>query len=419
MNTLMAQEKIKYTYHIKDDSDKYRTGVITATSVDALKTSFTARGFQLLKEPEPIVSSGLNKELSIGNFGKKRVKPREVALFARKVSGMLDAGIPIKKIFSVLANAKGGNPTMKAALFDSLERLNAGANISVALGEHPDIFNELMIAMISAGEEGGFLDKAFRQIAGNLEAEVKLRSKIKSAMTYPVVVFIMAILMCVGMLLFIVPVFSTMFESLGGKLPLPTQILKNASDFLKVGIVPIIIAVAAFAVWWRKNKQKMWVRNIVDPLKLKIPIVGILTRKIVMSRFSRNLGTLLDNGVPILRSIDIVAATTGSVIVERALADVRISLQRGDDIGDAMAKHEIFPVEDVEMIKVGDESGDIVPMLNKIADIYDQDVEATTDALTSLIEPLMIVFLGVIVGSMIIALYMPIFSIYDVIKNSK
>lgn len=415
----MAQEKIKYTYHIKDDSDKYRTGVITATSVDALKASFTARGFQLLKEPEPIVSSGLNKELSIGSFGKKRVKPREVALFARKVSGMLDAGIPIKKVFSVLANAKGGNPTMKSALFDSLERLNAGSSISAALGEHPDIFNDLMLAMISAGEEGGFLDKAFRQIAGNLEAEVKLRSKIKSAMTYPVVVFIMAILMCVGMLLFIVPVFSTMFESLGGKLPLPTQILKNASDFLKVGIVPIAIAVFAFIIWWRKNKQKMWVRNIVDPLKLKIPIVGVLTRKIVMSRFSRNLGTLLDNGVPILRSIDIVAATTGSVIVERALADVRISLQRGDDIGDAMAKHEIFPVEDVEMIKVGDESGDIVPMLNKIADIYDQDVEATTDALTSLIEPLMIVFLGVIVGSMIIALYLPIFTIYDVIKNSK
>lgn len=415
----MAQEKIKYTYHVKDAADKYKTGTITATSVEALKASFAARGFRLLKEPEPVVSSGLNKELSFGSVGKKKVKPRQVALFARKFSGMQDAGIPIKKILSVLANAKGANPTLKEALNDIIESINAGMELSVAMAKHPTIFSDLMVAMVSAGEKGGFLDKAFRQISENLEAEVKLASKIKSAMTYPVVVFIMAILMCVGMLLFIVPVFSEMFASLGGELPLPTQILKNLSDFLKVGIVPIAIGIAIFAVWWKKNKRKLWVRNIKDPLMLKIPIVGLLTGKIVMSRFTRNLGTLLDNGVPILRAIDIVGATTGSVVVERALMAVKVDLQKGDTIGDAMAKHAIFPVEDVEMIKVGDEAGDVVPMLNKIADIYDQDVEATTEALTSLIEPLMIVFLGAIVGSMIIALYMPIFSIYDVIKNSK
>jgi len=413
----MAQEKIKYSYHIKDAQDRYREGVIVATSVEALTESFTKRGFTFLEEPQAISTTGLSMELSIG--GKKRVKPREVALFARKFSSMQDAGIPIKKILSVLAASKGQNPTMRDALTDIQERINAGLSLSQAMGAHPMIFSELMVSMTKAGEEGGFLDKSMRQISENLESEVKLRSKIKSAMTYPVVVLIMAALMCAGMLLFIVPVFQEMFDTLGGELPLPTQILVVLSDILKVGIVPIAIGIVVFSIWWRKNKMKMYVRNIKDPLMLKLPIIGLLTNKIVMSRFSRNLGTLLENGVPILRAMDIVSATTGSVVVERALAGVGTNLTRGGTIGGSMAEHAIFPVEDVEMIKVGEESGDIVPMLLKIADIYDQDIEATTEALTSLIEPLMIVFLGLVVGGMIIALYMPIFSIYDTIKNSK
>lgn len=411
----MAQEKYKFTYHIKDKDENYRTGTIPATSANALKANFEAKGYTFLEEPEEVPNSGLQKELTIG--GPKRVKPREVALFARKFSGMQDAGIPVKKILNVLGNAQGVNPTLKKAIEDLQERINAGSSLSDAMSNHPLIFSDLMVAMTRAGEEGGFLDKSLRQVSENLEAEVKLKSKIKSAMTYPVVVLIMALLMCTGMLLFIVPVFSTMFESLGASLPMPTQILKNASDFLKVGIVPLAGAIFAFSVWWRKNKHKLWIRNIKDPITLKLPIVGMLSKKIIMSRFSRNFGTLLENGVPIMRSIDIVAATTGSIVVERALAIIKVDLQRGITIGDALAKHAIFPVADVEMIRVGDDSGDVVPMLNKIADIYDQDVEATTEALTSLIEPLMIVFLGSVVGAMIIALYMPIFTIYDAIKK--
>lgn len=411
----MAQEKYKFTYHIKDKDENYRTGVIPATSANALKANFEAKGYTFLEEPEEVPNSGLQKELTIG--GPKRVKPREVALFARKFSGMQDAGIPVKKILNVLGNAQGVNPTLKKAIEDLQERINSGSSLSDAMSNHPLIFSDLMVAMTRAGEEGGFLDKSLRQVSENLESEVKLRGKIKSAMTYPVVVLIMALLMCTGMLLFIVPVFSTMFESLGASLPLPTQILKNASDFLKVGIVPLSAAVFAFSVWWRKNKHKMWIRNIKDPITLKLPIIGMLSKKIIMSRFSRNFGTLLENGVPIMRSIDIVAATTGSIVVERALEVIKVDLQKGIKIGDALSKHAIFPIADVEMIRVGDDSGDIVPMLNKIADIYDQDVEATTEALTSLIEPLMIVFLGTIVGAMIIALYMPIFTIYDAIKK--
>lgn len=412
----MANEKKKFSYAIKDASGKYREDVITAASAEVLKESFEKQGFILLEEPKEINNSGLKMEISFG--GKKRVKPRDVALFARKFSSMQDAGIPIKKILSTLGASKAQNPTLRSTMKDLENNLSTGARLSESMEKHPLIFSTLMIAMTKAGEEGGFLDKSMRQVAENLEAEVKLHSKIKSAMTYPVVVLIMAGLMCVGMLLFIVPVFEEMFSSLGSELPLPTRVLVVLSDFLKIGIVPLAVVVAGCVVWWRKNKHKLFVREIKDPLMLKLPIVGMMTNKIVMSRFSRNLGTLLDNGVPILQALKIVGATTGSVVIEKALVSIEDNLKKGGTIAKSMAEHPIFPQEDVEMISVGEEAGDIVPMLLKIADIYDQDVEATTEALTSLIEPLMIVFLGVVVGGMIVALYMPIFSIFDAVKNS-
>lgn len=411
-------EKKQYTFFVKDSNGKVKEGKVTATSANALTASFEKRGYTFLEEPNEVKSGGLNTDIGAIFGKKKRVKTRDVALFARKFSSMQDAGIPIKKILSTLGASKAQNPTLRDTLKDLEAQLATGASLSTAMSKHPLIFTELMVSMTNAGEQGGFLDKSMRQVAENLEGEVKLRSKIKSAMTYPVVVLIMAALMCVGMLLFIVPVFDEMFSSLGSELPLPTQVLVVLSDFLKVGIIPLAIVVAGIAAWWRKNKARKSIRQIKDPLMLKLPIIGLLTNKIIMSRFSRNLGTLLDNGVPILQSMKIVGATTGSVVIEEALEDVGNRLRRGEEIAVSMRNHEIFPMEDVEMISVGEESGDIVPMLLKIADIYDEDIEATTEALTSLIEPLMIVFLGVVVGGMIIALYLPIFSIFDAVKNS-
>lgn len=410
--------KKKYSYVAKDNSGKVQEGTVTATSVDALTSSFEKRGFVLLEEPEEVSTGGLNTDIGALFGKKKRVKPREVSVFARKFSSMLDAGIPIKKILSTLAASKAQNPTLRDTLKDIEDSISSGMSLSASMAKHPFVFSELMVAMTSAGEAAGFLEKSMKQVAENLEAEVKLRSKIKSAMTYPVVVLIMALLMCTGMLLFIVPVFEEMFSSLGSELPLPTQVLVVLSDFLKVGIGPLVVVIIVAMGWWRKNKMRTNIRKIKDPLLLKIPVVGLMVNKIIMSRFSRNLGTLLDNGVPILRAMEIVGATTGSIVVEEALEDIGNRLRRGENIADSMRHHEIFPPEDVEMISVGEEAGDIVPMLLKIADIYDQEVEATTEALTSLIEPLMIVFLGVVVGGMIIALYMPIFSIFEAVKNS-
>ncbi len=272
-----------------------------------------------------------------------------------------------------------------------------------------------MISMTKAGEVGGFLDVTMRQIADNLEAEVKLRSKIKAALTYPTVVFVMAIVMCMALLVFVVPVFQHMFEDLGGELPLPTRILVMLSSAMKYLVPLFAVALVAFVWWWRRYGKTERVRNVVDPLKLRLPVFGNLFRKLAMARFARNLGTLLSAGVPILQALDIVSDTTGSIVLGRALGEVKESVRQGESIAGPLGNHPVFPSMVVQMIASGEESGAVDDMLRKVAEFYDAEVEATTEALTALIEPLMIAFLGALVGSMIVALYMPMFKIYDMI----
>jgi len=222
--------------------------------------------------------------------------------------------------------------------------------------------------------------------------------------------------MCIGMLLFIVPSFTGMFATLGGELPLPTQILVALSDVLRVGALPIFATVVAAAFAWVKFQRHQRVRDVVDPLKLKLPVFGVLFQKIALARFSRNLGTMMSAGVPILSSLDIVADTTGNVVLARAIRDVQESVRTGASLARPLLAHPVFPPMVVQMMSVGEDTGALDAMLQKIAEFYDQEVEATTEALTSLIEPLMIVVLGGLVGSMILALYMPIFKVFDLIQ---
>ncbi|CAB4625973.1 unannotated protein [freshwater metagenome] len=235
-------------------------------------------------------------------------------------------------------------------------------------------------------------------------------------MTYPVVVFVMAILAVVGMLLFIVPVFSKMFTSLGGELPAPTKVLIFMSTVLKFGTPFLIVFGIAGVIIWNKVKHTPEVRGFIDPLKLKIPVFGDLFAKIALSRFARNLGTMMSSGVPILQALDIVAETTGNSVVGKAVLDVQESVRQGESMTAPLTRHEVFPPMLVQMMAVGEDTGALDAMLHKISEFYDQEVEATTESLTALIEPLMIGFLGGIVGAMIIGLYMPIFKIFDLIK---
>jgi type IV pilus assembly protein PilC len=235
-------------------------------------------------------------------------------------------------------------------------------------------------------------------------------------MTYPVVVLCIALLAVVGMLLFIVPTFAGLFKTLGGTLPLPTRVLVSMSAVLKIAIVPLIVLAIVGVKVWGKVKRHQRVRDVVDPLKLKLPVFGPLIQKIALTRFARNLGTMMKSGVPILQSLDIVAETTGNVVLERATRAVQESVRTGESLSSPLTEHPVFPPMVVQMMAVGEDTGALDTMLLKIAEFYDTEVEATTEALTALIEPLMIAFLGGIVGSMIVALYMPIFKIFDLIK---
>jgi type IV pilus assembly protein PilC len=273
-----------------------------------------------------------------------------------------------------------------------------------------------MVNMCRAGEVGGFLDGVLLQIAANYEAEVKLQAKVKAAMTYPVVVFAIAIIAVIGMLLFIVPIFAKMFADMGGTLPLPTRVLVFLSTALKFSVVPLVIISIVSTVVWGRIKHKEWVHKIIDPAKLKMPVFGGLAQKIAISRFTRNLGTMLSSGVPILQSLEIVSETSGNIVIRDAVRDVEASVRRGESLAGPLADHAVFPPMVVQMLSVGEDTGAMDSMLHKISDFYDQEVEATTEALTSLIEPLMIAGLGSIVGSMIVALYMPIFGVFDLIK---
>jgi type IV pilus assembly protein PilC len=270
-----------------------------------------------------------------------------------------------------------------------------------------------MINLVRAGEVGGFLEGSLESIAVNYESEVKLNGKIKSAMTYPVIVLIIALVAVAAMLIFIVPVFSAMFKQLNAQLPLPTEFLVVLSQGM-VYIGPItLVVVVAFIFWWRAYKNNLRVRMVVDPLKLKIPVFGALMKKVAIGRLTRNLAMMMAAGVPILRSLSIVGAVANNWVVEQALAKVAESVRQGKSIAEPLAKEPIFPSMVTQMIAVGEDSGALEVMLHKVSEFYDQEVESMTEQLTALIEPIMIAVIGVLVGGMIVALYMPIFDIYS------
>lgn len=402
-----------FEYAYRDRGGKIVKGKIEAPNQAAVANRLKTMGLAPMSINE-VNTGGLQKELSIPGFGAK-ITLKDLAIMARQLSTMINAGLSLLRALTILAEQTESKPLAKR-LSQVRNDVEVGVGFSVALAKHADVFPPLMINMVKAGEVGGFLDQVLVSVAENFEDEVKLRGKIKSAMTYPVVVFVIAIIAVVGMLLFIVPVFAGMFTSLGGTLPLPTRILVMMSTVLKWTALPIAIALVAFSAWWSRHKNDRAVRERLDPLKLKVPVFGNLFKKIAVSRFTRNFGTMIHAGVPILQALDIVGETSGNLVIEHATRAVQDSVRSGHSLSGPLAQHPVFPPMVVQMMAVGEDTGALDTMLEKIAEFYDQEVEATTEALTALIEPLMITFLGGIIGAMIIALYMPIFKIFDLIK---
>jgi type IV pilus assembly protein PilC len=402
-----------YQYSVRDRAGKLQSGTLEADSQAMVATRLKGMGYAPLSIAETD-NTGMMRELKIPGFGTK-VKLKDLAVFSRQFATMINSGLSLLRSLTILCD-QTENKKLTEVLRAVRGDIESGQSLSGAMAKHPAVFPLLMVNMTKAGEVGGFLDSVMLQIAENYESEVKLKGKIKSAMTYPTVVFIIAILAVIGMLLFIVPIFAKMFKDLGGTLPMPTRVLVFLSSALKVGAPFLLVGGIAFVIVWSKVKRKDQVRNVVDPLKLKMPVFGKLFGKIALSRFARNLGTMMSSGVPILQSLDIVADTTGNIVLARAVRDVQDSVRNGESLSKPLENHKIFPPMVVQMMAVGEDTGALDTMLGKIAEFYDQEVEATAEALTALIEPLMIAFLGGIIGAMIVALYMPIFKIFDLIK---
>ncbi len=408
----MADTKV-FTYSGRDNAGKAVTGKIDATTEAAAVSKLRSMSISPTKIKEG-AGTGLNKELSIGNFGKN-VGLKDLAVMSRQMATMIGAGLSLIRTLGILSD-QTENKELARVLAVIGSEVESGLSLSEALAKHPVVFPPLMIHMVRAGEAGGFLDTSLNGAADNFESDVKLRDTIKSALTYPVIVLIMAIVSVIGMLIFIVPVFQEMFAGLGGSLPLPTQILVVLSESM-IWLGPILaISVVVFSVWWRANKHTERVRKVVDPLKLKLPVFGMLFTKVAVARFARNFSTMMASGVPILQSLSIVGDTSGSYVIEQALKKVQESVRQGKSISGPLALEPVFPSMVVQMIAVGEDSGSMEVMLAKVADFYEAEVEATTKALTSLIEPLMIAFIGVVIGGMIVALYLPVFTIFDQIK---
>jgi type IV pilus assembly protein PilC len=342
------------------------------------------------------------------SFLKSKVTSKDLVVFTRQFSTMIDAGLPLVQGLTILAE-QSENPTFKIILKEITKDVEGGSTLAEAMKKHPKVFDDLFVNLVAAGEVGGILDTILRRLATFIEKAVKLKSQIKGAMTYPAVVVAIAILVISVILVFVIPVFEDMFKSFGSALPGPTQLVVNMSRFLKGNFHWVILALGAVIYGLKRYRGTGRGRKQTDALLLKVPIFGDLARKSAVARFTRTLGTMISSGVPILDALEIVAKTSGNVIIEEIIYEVRGSIAEGQTIAEPLSENDIFPGMVIQMIAVGEATGALDSMLEKIADFYDDEVDAAVAALTSMLEPLLMVFLGGSIGGLVIAMYLPIF----------
>ncbi|MBW2676862.1 MAG: type II secretion system F family protein [Deltaproteobacteria bacterium] len=341
-------------------------------------------------------------------FLQPPVKEKDIIIFCRQFSTMIDAGLPIIQCLEIL-QAQQENKTFKIMLKTVKESVEGGQTLAEALRKYPKHFDSLFVNMIAAGEAGGILDTILRRLSAYMEKAAKLKAQVKGAMTYPIITVIVAVVVVGVILVFVIPVFEEMFEGLGGDLPVPTKIVVAMSEFVKSKILYIIIGLVLFIFAFRRYYQTNKGRISVDALILKMPVIGMLLRKVAVAKFTRTMGTMLSSGVAILEALDIVAKTAGNKTIERAIYNVRSAIAEGQTMADPLAASGVFPPMVCQMIAVGEATGALDNMLGKIADFYDDEVDQAVDNLTSMIEPFMMVFLGTVIGALVVAMYLPIF----------
>ncbi|MCX7634167.1 MAG: type II secretion system F family protein [Syntrophales bacterium] len=347
-------------------------------------------------------------------FLKPGVKEKEVVVFARIFATMINAGLPLIQCLDLLAQQEQ-NKTFKGIILAIKEDIEGGSTLCDALKKYPKVFDELFVNLVAAGESGGILDVILQRLSNYMEKAMKLKSKVKGAMTYPASVLVISIGVVTLLLLKVIPVFQKMFEGMGGELPGPTQFLVNASAFAQKYFLLMVGIVVAVGFAYKRFRATEKGTFIIDSLVLKAPVFGPLIKKVAVAKFTRTMSTMMSSGVPILEGLSIVSKTAGNVIIERALMETRKSIAEGKTIAEPLAATDIFPPMVVQMIAVGEATGALDAMLAKIADFYDDEVDAAVEAMTSLLEPFMMVFLGGVVGGMIIAMYLPIFKMASVV----
>ncbi|MHB1137175.1 MAG: type II secretion system F family protein [Coriobacteriia bacterium] len=399
-----------FKYNVRDKTGKVVSGKLEGDSREAVATKLRQMGYIILDLEQDRLAQ-LNKI----QFGTS-IKIKDVTIFARQFATMINAGLSLTKCLSILGS-QAENKEFRDIIGQLGKDVEAGQSLSEAMMKHTKVFPPIFYNMVKAGETGGVLDEVLLRVADLFEADAALKGRIKSAMTYPIAMLALVMIILVAMMIFVVPTFEKMFSDMGGELPLPTQILVNISDgatswpgLVFVGV--IIVVTLAFKTWVGTESG----RYIWDGIVLRAPIVGPLQRKSAIARFTRTFSTLVAAGVPILSAMDIVSDTAGNEVVARALKNARAAVKEGETIAKPLSESPVFPSMVVQMVAVGEETGALDQMLSKIADFYDEEVKQAVDALTSVIEPVMMATLGVIVGGMVVALYMPMFQSITLIK---
>ena len=384
-------------------------GTIEAASESAVTGKLKAQGLTPL-EVTLKSTTGLNREIKMPG-ATKHVSARTLAVFSRQMAGLINAGLPLMRTLAILIE-QTDDKRLQPALVQVQADVESGSSFSAALARHPQTFPPLMLSIVKVGEAGGFLGSALGSIADNYQREAELHNKVRAAVTYPAIVLVIAIIGVLVMVTFVVPIFEGMFKGLGSELPLPTQILVTLSNNMWWVLPAIVLIVIAAVIWWRANRHTEQYRRFFDPIKLKMPVFGKLTTKIAVARFARNLSMMLNAGVPIIQALAIVGQASNNWKIEQAVRDVQESIRQGRSFAAPLAKAEVFPAMVPQMVSVGEESGTLVDMLSSIADFYEDEVETATAQLSSTIEPILIVGLGIVIGGMVISLYLPIFTLY-------
>ncbi|MCC6808130.1 MAG: type II secretion system F family protein [Deltaproteobacteria bacterium] len=399
-----------FIWEARTRAGEVKNGTMVADTIEAVQQRLRQQSLQ----PQSVKKQPLQIKLKLPQFGSG-VSSKDLVLFTRQFSTMIDAGLPLVQCLDILGN-QNDNPAFKKVLLDLKSTVETGTTFAEALKKHPKVFDTLFVNLVAAGETGGILDTIMNRLSAYIEKNIKLVKQIKGAMTYPLVVLSVSFAVVSVLLLFVIPTFEKMFKDMGGTLPGLTQGLIDISQWLQAWAIFIFPAIAAIVVAGIRFKQTKRGTEIFDKTILKAPVFGDIVRKVAVARFTSTMGTMLSSGVPILDSLDIVARSAGNTVVEQGILFVRAKISEGKTMAQPLADTKIFPPMVVQMIAVGESTGALDKMLTKIADFYEEEVDEAVAAMTSLIEPFMMVFLGGLLGTMMIAMYLPIFTMAGSLK---